>query len=144
MKICYKNHQRFSLRCLSKGLIPVRWRLKNNIRTYKSDCIIQRAEKSLLNERIRNINILERLDHDRYMYKLKLSAILGPDLTKECKGFIEDLKETRHMKIMEGQKLKFERLWHKKQHSRYSSKIGIKMATQTRSRDHLFQTSSGL
>ena len=48
----------------------------------------------MLNERIRNINnILERLDHDRHMYELKLSAILGPDLIKECKGFIEDLKK---------------------------------------------------
>ena len=49
------------------------------------------------------------------MYQLKLSAILGPDLTKECKGFIEDLKETRHIKVMEWQKEKFERLQYRKQ-----------------------------
>ena len=30
--------------------------LKNNIIKHKSDCIIQKAEKILLNERIRNIN----------------------------------------------------------------------------------------
>ena len=36
-----------------------------------------------------------------YMYQLKISAILGPDLTKEYKGFIEDLKETRLLKVME-------------------------------------------
>ena len=41
MKICnYKNHQRFSLRCLSKGVTPVSVQPKNNIRTHKSDCII--------------------------------------------------------------------------------------------------------
>ena len=104
-------------------MIPVSLRLKNNIRTHKSDCIIQITEKSLLNERIRNINnILKRLDHDRYMYQLKLSAILVPDLTKECKWFIEDLKEARHMKVMEWQKLKFERLWYRKHHSSNSGK----------------------
>ena len=47
------------------------------------------------------------------MYCQKLSAILGPDLTKECEGFIEDLKEGRHIKVMKQQKEKFERLWHK-------------------------------
>ena len=95
MKICdYKNHQRFFLRCLSKGVTLVSLKLKKNIKTHKSDCIIQRAEKSLLNERLRNINnILNCLDHYRYMYQLKLSAILGPDLTKKCEGFIGDLKE---------------------------------------------------
>ena len=79
----------------------------------------------MLNERIRNINnILERLDHDRYMHELKLSAIFGPDLMKECKGLIEDLRETRHKKVMERQKLKFERLWDKKQHSGTNLKNG--------------------
>ena len=49
----YKNHQRFLLRCLSKRVIPVSLKLKNNIRAYKSDCIIYQAERRLLNERIR-------------------------------------------------------------------------------------------
>ena len=71
--------------------------------------------QNLLNERIRNIsNTLERLDHDRLTSELKLSAIFGPHLMKEGKGFIEDLKETRHKKVLEWQKLKFERLSHKK------------------------------
>ena len=53
MKICdFKNHKRFTLRCLNDDLIPVSLRLKNNVRTYRSDCIIHRAERSLLNERI--------------------------------------------------------------------------------------------
>ena len=81
---------------------PVSLKLKNNIRTYKSDCIVQKAEKSLLNERIRNINsILDDYEHDRYMYTKKLPAILGPDITKECEKFIEGLKEARNLKVME-------------------------------------------
>ena len=48
MKTCdYQNHRRFSLRCLGNDIIPVSIRLKNNVRTQRSDNIIQRAEKSL-------------------------------------------------------------------------------------------------
>ena len=39
----YKNHRRFLVRCLSKGVIPVSLKLKNQIRTYKSECIIYPA-----------------------------------------------------------------------------------------------------
>ena len=119
MKICdYKNHRRFSLRCLGNGIIPVSIKLKNTIRTHRSDCIIQKAERSLLNERVRNINnILDQLEHERYMYELKLSAILNQDLMEECKEFIEDHKEARHMQVMECQKKKYEKLWWQKYHS---------------------------
>ena len=51
------------------------------------------------------------------MYELKLSAILDSDLMKEHKGFMKQLKEARHMKVMEHQKMKFENLGHRKQHS---------------------------
>ena len=78
MKTCnYKNHRRFLLRCLGNGISPVSIKLKNNVRTYRSDCIIPKAERILLNERIRNVNnILDQLEHDTYMYEVKLSAIL--------------------------------------------------------------------
>ena len=119
IKIC--DHQRFSLRCLSNDLIPVSLKAKNSLRTYKSNFIIHRAERGLLNERIRSINnTLEKLEHGRYMYELKLSAIVGPDQIEKCKGIIEDLKETRHRKVLEQQK--FERVWLKKQQGGNSSK----------------------
>ena len=52
-------------------------------------------------EQARNINIIiDQPEYDKSMYCQKLSAILGPDLTKKCVGFIEDLKEGRHMKVM--------------------------------------------
>ena len=125
MKICnYQNHRRFSLRCLGNGITPVSLKLKNTIRTHRSDCIIQKAERSLLNERVRSLNnTLHQLEHDRYMYELNLSAILNQDLMKECKEFIEEHKEARHVKVMECQKKKkkYKRLWHEKYHS---SKIG--------------------
>ena len=52
----FSNHRIFSLRCLSKDVIPVSNRLWSNIKTPKGDHIIRNAEKALLNERIRSIN----------------------------------------------------------------------------------------
>ena len=106
MKICNsKNHRRFSLRCLGSGITLASLKPKNIIITHRSDCIIQKAERSLLNERVRNVNnTLDWLEHDRYMYELKLSAILDQDLMKEFKGFIEEHKKARHINVMEYQK----------------------------------------
>ena len=46
----FLNHRRFTLRCLSKNLIPVSVRLKSNFKTPKSKQIIREAERDLLNE----------------------------------------------------------------------------------------------
>ena len=75
MKMCdYENHRRFSLRCLGNDIIPVSIRLKNHVRTQRSDNIIHKTERSLQNERIREVNMtLNRLKHDTYMLKLIFS-----------------------------------------------------------------------
>ena len=52
----FSNHRRFSLRCLSKDIRPISTRLRSNIKTPKGHHIIRKAEKTLLNERIRSIN----------------------------------------------------------------------------------------
>ena len=113
MKISdYKNHPRFLLRCLaSKGVIPVSLKLKNNIRTYKSDCIIYQAERRLLNKRIRNINnTIEHLEHEKYMYEDNIKTILGPAMFKHCEKYINTAKHNRHLKMLQQQVSKFERL----------------------------------
>ena len=52
----FENHRRFTLRCLSKQVIPVSVRLKSTIKTPKGRDIIRKAERALLNERVRSIN----------------------------------------------------------------------------------------
>ena len=42
----FSNHRRFSLRCLSEGLIPVNVRLKSNIKTPKGRQIIKKGRIS--------------------------------------------------------------------------------------------------
>ena len=123
MKMCdYENHRRFSLRCLGNGIIPVSIRLKNHVRTQKSDNIIQRAERSLLNERIREVNIiLDWLKHDTYMYQNNLSAIISEDLMEQSIEIIKEHRESRHRTVMERQINKYNKLWAQKYESSSSS-----------------------
>ena len=107
----FKNHQRFLLRCLDKGLVPVSLRLKNLIRTRRGKGIIYKAEKQLLNERIRNINyILECYEHERYMYQSELKELIDQEMWNACIGEIGRRKELRHRRVMERQISKFNRL----------------------------------
>ena len=109
----FKNHQRFSLRCLSQGVTPVSLKLKNLTRTRKGDGITKRAEKQLLNEQIRNINCkIEKYQHDKHMYEKQLQEILQDDqiMWNACKEEVLKKKELRHQKVLKRQISKFERL----------------------------------
>ena len=100
------------------GIIPVSIRLKNHVRTQRSDNIIHKAERSLLNKRIREVNkTLNRLKHDTYMYQNKLSGIISEDLMKQSIEFIKEHREARHKTIMERQIKKYNKLWAQKYES---------------------------
>ena len=103
------------LRCLSQGVTPVSLRLKNLTRTQKGEGIIKRAEKQLLNKRIRNINYkIEKCQHDKYMYEKQLQEILQDDqeMWNTCREEVLKRKELRHQRVMKRQMSKFERLVH--------------------------------
>ena len=51
----FQNH-RFTLRCLSKDLIPVSIKLKTTVKTPKGIYILRKAERMLMDERIGLIN----------------------------------------------------------------------------------------
>ena len=107
----FKNHRWFSLRCLSNDVILVSIRLKSNIKTPKGQEIIRKAEKALLNERIRSINntiYMFNLQRDTCITNLA-SKIKEEDL-KNCEDFIEARREARHYKTMERRKNKLEQL----------------------------------
>ena len=52
----FSNHRRFTLRCLREDIIPVSIRIKSSIKTPKGHHIIRKAERGLLNERVRSVN----------------------------------------------------------------------------------------
>ena len=107
----FANHRRFTLSCLSKGLVPVSICLTKNIRTPKGLQIIKRAERALMNERIRPINnTLNMVRSLRDACKNQLREVLSHEWMDKCTEFIEVGREHQHLKTLERQKIKFERL----------------------------------
>ena len=95
------------------GLVPVSLKLKNHIRTQRGRSIIEKAEKQLLNERVKSINYkIECFDHDRYMYMNELKELVGEDqvIWQACLEEINKRRELRHIRVMKRQIKKFEKL----------------------------------
>ena len=124
----FSSHRRFSLRCLSEGLIPVSVKLRTNIRTPKGQFIIRKAEKPLLNERIRSINntiTMLKMQVDTCINQLNIT--LDKKSMDEYFKFIESKRELRHQQTMKCQIRKFEILQnysqikggHSKQHGNH-------------------------
>ena len=110
----FQNHRHFSLRCLSKGLIPTSIRLKSTIKTPKGKYIIRKAELALLNERIRAINnsiAMFKIIIDTCMNQLE--GILDEKTMEDCSNFIKYRREGRHQKTLQRQVSKYNRLCHK-------------------------------
>ena len=110
----FKNHRWFTLGCLSNNIIPVSVQLKSNIKTPKGKYIIRKAEKALLNEKVRSINNMIN------MFNWQINTCiedLGNQIRKEdmeeCYRFIEGRRETRHWKTQKRHLEKFSRLCHR-------------------------------
>ena len=107
----FKNHRRFTLRCLSKGLIPVSIKLKTKVQTPKGNQILRKAERMLMNERVRNINnTITMLNHQADKCINQLESILNQDVMQKCHEFNNNTRERRHQKTMMRQIKKFEKL----------------------------------
>ena len=95
----FKNHRRFFLRCLSADIIPVSIRFGSNIKSPKGHNIIKRAEKALLNERIRMVNdTITMFENQIDTCMNRLKGILDRDSMEECMTFIKTRRESRHIK----------------------------------------------
>ena len=110
----FKNHRRFTLRCLSQKITPVSLRLKRNIKTERGIKIIQRVEKQLMDERVRQTNntidICSNLINT-CMNELKVK--IRQELFEKCQEFIDRIRERRHKTVLERHLKKYERLCQK-------------------------------
>ena len=121
----FENHCRFTLRCLSKEVIPVSVRLKSTIKTPKGRDIIRKAERALLNERVRSIN------NSLTMFKAQrdtciniLETALDRETLNDCYDFIKVRREGRHQKTLDRQISKFHRLCQKSNNCRSNIEHG--------------------
>ena len=89
----FKNHRRFTLRCLSQKITPVSLKLKRNIKTERGK-IIEKAEKQLMDERVRQINhTIDICKHLTYTCMNELKDKIGSVLFEECQVFIDKIRE---------------------------------------------------
>ena len=108
----FKNHSRFTLRCLSQKITPNSLRLKSNIKTSRGKRIIENAERHLAKERIRNINnTIETCSCLTDTCIDELKDQISPFYFQESVKFIERVKETRHQLVFKRQLSKFDWLW---------------------------------
>ena len=104
----YKNHRIFTLRCLHNDLIPVSIKLKSTIKSTRAYKILRKAEKDLLQARIKTINfILDNTSKQLEDCRSKLVAIISTQRLRECQDFIDKVSEIRFNKVKQRQLNKF-------------------------------------
>ena len=93
----FKNHRRLTLRCISQKITPVSLRFKRKIKTERGIRIIQRAEKQLMDERVRQTNnTLDICSNFINTHMNELKVKIGQELYEKCQEFIERIREWRH------------------------------------------------
>ena len=111
----YKNDRIFSLRCIHKELIPVSIKLKSTLDTPKARQIIRKAEKDLLQARIKAINnILVQVERETQDCRAKLASIISQERLEQCQHFINKVSELRFNKVKQRQINKLNHLVSKK------------------------------
>ena len=112
----YKNHRIFSLRCIYKELIPVSIKLKSTLDTPKARHIIRKAEKDLLQARIKAINnILVQVERETQDCRAKLALIILQERLEQYQHFINKVSELRFNKVKQRQINKLNHLVSKKE-----------------------------
>ena len=104
----YKNHRIFTLRCLHNDLIPVSIKLKSTLKSTRANKILRKAEKDLLQARIKTINfILDNTSKQLEECRSQLAAIISTQRLRECQDFIDKVGEIRFNKVKQRQLNKF-------------------------------------
>ena len=116
METDYKNHRIFTLRCLHKDLVPVSIKLKSTLKTDRAKKIVRKAEKDLIQARIKSINsILNNVAKQTEECRSQLASIISTERLRECQGFVDKVGEIRFNKVKLRQIKKFQNLVNKKE-----------------------------
>ena len=112
----YRNHRIFTLRCLHSDLIPVSIKLKSTIKSSRAKQILRKAEKELLQARIKSINfILDNTSQQLEECRSKLATIISTQKLRECQDFVDKVSENRFNKVKQRQINKLNLLTTKKE-----------------------------
>ena len=107
----------FTLRCISKGLVPVRVKLNSNRKDISRGTrnITRKAENQLLQDRVKCINgILQDSGGSIVSSKSGLfSIVTDTTIQQQCREFIDKVRKVRFIKVRDRQVSKFNRSLHK-------------------------------
>ena len=105
----FQNHRIFSLRCLKEDLVPVSVQLRSNVKTPRAKIITRKAERDLLNERIRTINnTIAMATSERDTCMNTLLSIFPKEIIDECARLITLRREAYYIKVKNRQIAKLE------------------------------------
>ena len=100
----YKKHRIFTPRCLHNDLIPVSIKLKSTLKSARANQILRKAEKELLQTRIKWINyILDNTSKQLEECRSQLAAIISTQRLRECQDFVDKVGEIRFNKVKQRQ-----------------------------------------
>ena len=100
----FRNHRIFTPKCISNELVPVSLRLKTTIITEKAGKNIRKAEKDLLQARVKSINnILGDNTKQRELSRSKLASLVSTSIMYKFQQFIDKVSELRFFKSKERQ-----------------------------------------
>ena len=93
----YKNHRIFTLKCISHSLMPVSIKLRPTKSKLKINAsarkIIERAERQLLQDRVRGINkVIEGRNNNGNNNKFGLASLVTRADFDRCDHFIENVR----------------------------------------------------
>ena len=112
----YKNHRIFTLRCLHNDLIPTSIRLKSTLKSTRANKILRKAEKELLQTRVKSINyILDNTSQQLEECRSQLASIISTQRLRECQDFVDKVGEIRFNKVKQRQLNKFNLLINRKE-----------------------------
>ena len=90
--------------CLHNDLIPVSIKLKSTLKSARANQILRKAEKELLQTRIKSINyILDNTSKQLEECRSQLAAIISTQRLRECQDFVDKVGEIRFNKVKQRQ-----------------------------------------
>ena len=107
----YRNHRIFTLKCITKGLVPVSIKLKTTIRAEKTRKIIRKVERDLLQAWVKSINsLLGYNTKERELCRSHVASIISTSTMNKCQEFIYKVSDLRYLKVRDRQINKFNRV----------------------------------
>ena len=107
----WNNHRHFNLRCYNNNVAPTSIQIKSPVKGIKADKIIRKAERQLLQERIRQCEYtLKKINDDLQKKQEWINSKTEPELSNRITDALTHAHETEFERCKQRHRTKFEKL----------------------------------